>query len=378
MKIAYILLSNGLEYDDRIRKEMLSMREMFGNVDFKIFAFSGDDNHKGSGVLSYGVPYEFVTVKHRENKSKDIISLLRKEYNFYSQIKEKVKDYDLLWCCDEHPVFFPMFSDKPIIWDLHEIPGFITGGRLKNFFFHRMERRCLWLIHANNERKEYLVKTGVIKYSEKHLVIRNYPNKNWLLWKENISEAYNNFQKWLGGDEYIYIQGINLKARFPLETLTSIMEAKCMKAVVVGSVSDDVKKKIADLYPDSEKYIYYTGKLVQLETAAFIANCKFSIVFYNVDKPNNRLCEPNRMFQTLGMGKPVLVGLNEPMKNVVEQYNVGIVLETPGNSVSDNVVGIKRMIEEYEILKKNALSCKDNFTWESQTPVFKKLLKDYL
>ena len=202
MKIAYILLTNGLEYDDRIRKEMFSMRELLGDVEFKVFGFHGD-NHVETGVLSYGVPFELVSLKKRGG-NKGLVAMLQKEYDFYKQIAPKVKDYDFLWVCDHQPFFFPLLSKIPVIWDLHEIPASLIGGRIKNILFHRMERRCKWLIHANQERLDYLISQGVITKPKKNLILRNYPDEKWLAAGSRTSEAFMKFKECLCGDEYIY------------------------------------------------------------------------------------------------------------------------------------------------------------------------------
>lgn len=371
MRIAYILLTNGLEYDDRIRKEMFSMRELLNDVEFKIFGFHGD-NHSETGTLSYGVPYELVSLKNRGGKQ-DTISELKKEYDLYSQINKKIKDYDLLWVCDEVPFFFPLFSNKPVIWDLHELPAAFMGSRFKALVFHRMERRCKWLIHANQERLDLLINNGVIKQFAKNLVLRNYPDLNWIAGGSLKPDSFKKFQEWLGEDEYIYIQGINNEARFPRETLSAVMEAKNLKAVVIGNVSDEIKEYIDTKYPDSRDYIYFAGQMIQSDTAAYMANCKFSIVLYNVKTPNNRYCEPNRMFQSLGLGKPVIVGCNEPMRNVVDKYGNGVVLPSEGSLVQDITDGIKTMIDNYAKYEENAKLNKCLFAWESQTSIFKKL-----
>ncbi len=371
MKIAYILLTNGLEYDDRIRKEMFSIKEIVKDVEFKVFAFHGD-NHEETGVLSYGVPFELVSLKSRGG-NKSLVSLIRKEYDFYSQIKKKVRDFDLLWVCDDQPFFFPLLSNKPVIWDLHEIPANITGSRIKNTLFHGMEQRSKWIIHANQERLDYLVGKGIVKQPNKNLVLRNFPDQNWLSEGCNRSESFKKFFRWLGENEYVYVQGINNDARFPWETLSSIMQARCIKAVIIGNVSNEVKERVAATYPEADNYLYYAGQMVQSETAAFLANCKFSMVFYDDKTPNNLYCEPNRMFQSLGFGKPVIVGHNDPMQNVIDKYGNGVVLPSKGNSIEDNIIGIRKMLENYSVFKENATRYKDVFSWESQSPVFKKL-----
>ena len=299
--------------------------------------------------------------------------MLQKEYSFYSQVAKRVRDYDLLWCCDDQPFFFPLFSRKPVIWDLHEIPESIIGTRLKNILFHRMEKRAKWLIHANNERKDYLAKQRVIVRPEKSIVVRNFPDKAWLAEEKKSSDSFKRFKAWLGDNEYMYVQGINNKDRLAWETLSSIMEAKRIKAVVLGNVPDDIKERVKTTYPDSEDYIYYVGQVVQSETAIFIANCKYSMVFYNINKPNNRYCEPNRMFQCLGMGKPVIVGCNEPMKNIVEKYGNGVSMKTDGNSIDDNIDAINHMIDHYDQYFIKAQQYKAEFAWETQIDKIKEL-----
>ena len=377
MKIAHILFSNGLEYDDRIRKEMFSIREVLeGNVEFKIFAFSSDNNRAESGVLSYGIPYEYVKVAYLDSKKKDIITMLRKEYSFYSQVANKVKDFDLLWVCDDQPFFFPLFSGKPIIWDLHEIPESIIGSRLKNALFHRMENRCTWLIHANKERLDYLVNHKIVKRPNKNLILHNYPDHNWLIAGSNKSEGFHRFEEWLGGDDYLYVQGLAGKGRFALETLAAIMEAHIIKAVVVGKVPDEVESVIATKYPDSDKFLYYTGQIIQSETSAYMSSSRFSIVFYNSNTANSRYCEPNRMFQSLGLGLPVIVGSNEPMLNVVNKYGNGIVLGSDGHNTEEIVSAIKEINTHYLKYKDMAMRYKNLFAWETQLPVFYKLFKN--
>ena len=236
-----------------------------------------------------------------------------------------------------------------------------------------MERRCKWLIHANQERLDYLRDQGVVKRLQKNLILRNYPDQEWLKAGNLESKAFMKFKEWLGDDEYIYIQGVNGPDRFAWETLSAVMESKTIKAVVIGSVPNEIKEKLSSTYTGTEKYIYYTGQVVQLDTAAFIFHCKFSIVFYNTKTPNNRYCEPNRMFQCLGMGKPVIVGCNEPMRNIINQYGNGIAISTDGGNMNGIVVAIKQMQEKYNEYFAKAKQYKNDFSWEAQTPIIKKL-----
>lgn len=371
-KMAFILWTNGLEYDDRIRKEIRTIQSV-SDIDITIFAVHGD-NREESGMMSYGIPYHIVSLESRNKYKKGTLAMLMKEKEMYSKIKKLVKDFDYLWVIDDQPFLFPLLSNKKMIWDLHEIPALITGSKLKETIFHRMEKRCATLIHANNERLDYLTEKGIIRRKEKHHILRNYPDKEWMQYAQQEFDEFKKFKQWLADDEYIYIQGVNNPSRYPTETLSAVLESKAIKAVVLGNFSKEIKEQLKQKYSHFDEYIYFAGQVSQEKTAPFIANCKFTIVLYSTDVANNRYCEPNRLFQCLAFGKPAIVGNNEPLVNVIKKDNLGVVMDTDGRSLSDNKEAIGTIMANYTKYKKCADGCASQFLWESQTNVIKQVL----
>ena len=64
-RIALVIKTDGLEYDDRVRKEILTTQKLFPNVEFKIFVMF-PENKETDGVTSYGVPYHSVYIPSRD------------------------------------------------------------------------------------------------------------------------------------------------------------------------------------------------------------------------------------------------------------------------------------------------------------------------
>lgn len=370
--IAFILWTNGLEYDDRVRKETRSLQEL-GNYEIKIFAVSGD-NKRGTGITSYGIPYELIDLPLRNSLGKSRLSQICKSIQMYCRIIKRVRKFDLLWIIDDQPWLFPLAARKKMVWDLHEIPAALIGCRFKNFLFRMMTRRCSAVIHANQERLEYLVKEGIIRDGRKHDFIRNFPDNEWMAGATLPCVEFQDFQKWLGDHEYIYIQGINNSNRFPYETLSAVLEAKKTKAVVIGDFSSKVKQQLEDKYGQIGEFVYFAGQVNQAVTAPFIGNCKFSMVFYSTETANNRLCEPNRLFQCLAFGKPAIVGNNPTMANLISEHNNGIVLASSGGCIEENVAAIHKMNERYEEYQKHAEACRKEYMWESQSHNFLAIL----
>jgi len=96
---------------------------------------------------------------------------------------------------------------------------------------------------------------------------------------------------------------------------------------------------------------------------------------YKKDIDNSWLCAPNRLYQALIRGIPVIVGINPPMTHLVNKYNCGIALSSDGSSIEEIKNGIIKIIENQAEFNKNTKHCLDDISWESQMPVFKEIMK---
>ena len=102
------------------------------------------------------------------------------------------------------------------------------------------------------------------------------------------------------------------------------------------------------------------------------------LVFYKNTGPNNWFCEPNRLFQIVNNGYPVVSGANPPMKEFVERGGYGISIDTDGTDVQKIIEGIKYVLENYNAIKQNIEKNSGSVLWESQEPTIKKLTNLFL
>ena len=215
---------------------------------------------------------------------------------------------------------------KIIIWDLHEIPALFLKSRLAIKLFHHLENKCETIIHANTFRLNYLIKHGLVAQRDKHLSLRNYPDRTFIE-STLISDSHSEIKDWLNGSKYVYLQGISSPQRHPYNSIASIIEATDLKIIVTaGKLDDKTHKMLIERYGINlfNERVYFTGMLDQLFTPYVIKNALFSMVFYKTSTPNGRFCEANRFYQSLVFGVPVICGCNEPMKDIIEKYNCGI------------------------------------------------------
>jgi glycosyltransferase involved in cell wall biosynthesis len=369
-KIAVVVKTIGLEYDDRIRKECISLSTVADVYIYAIF----DNNIEKEGITSYGMPYKSFRLKTRD-KLESGKYLFIKSIDFYLTIKKLLKEYDILWACGIYTYIFALLSKRDqCVWDLYEIPSEFENCFMKPIF-HHIERKCIKLIHANKYRIDYMIAKKIIIKREKHLVIRNYPDKQLL--SVDINNKNNiQFLEWLKKEEYIYLQGLSTSRRYPLNTIEAVMQACELKAIVIGDVEKNAKKNLENKYLDKIcERIFFMGMIDQLQIPAYINDALFSIVLYDTNTPNNRFCDPNRLYQAIALKVPVIVGCNEPMKELVDRYKIGICLKSDGRELPEIIEAIKCIIKNNNIYRNNIQRYGHNFLWEVQESSLLNVLK---
>jgi hypothetical protein len=370
-KIAFVLYSSGLEYDDRVRKEIASLNKLGATID--IF-FISPKNLNNSGYTSYGSRFIEYKLHTRILFSNSVFNIL-KFLEFFLYFKKHQKKYEFIWMHDTELCLFPLFLRKKYIWDLHETPTQFLKNIVLKKIFKLIEARCELIIHANSSRLSYIFKNGIVANLSKHIILRNFADKLFI--DSDISSInYFNFKNWLGENDYIYLQGLDDAERFPIETLNAILLHGRMKAVIVGNFNEDIKKQFFSNFGNIfNQTFYFVGCINQLETPQFIKNSKFSILFYSDSNINSYYCEPNRLFQTISLGKPVIIGKNPSIQSIVKDMNLGISIDSFGQNQKQIIDAIELLLNNYDDYIFHVNSSKNNLMWDSQVQVFNFISK---
>ena len=360
-KIAVVCrTADSLELDDRIRKECISLSKSYDVFIFVVF----EDNRAEEGTTSYGVGFKSFALKSKK-KYRTGGALLVKAWDFYKTVKPYLIGFDYIWAAEEYTFLFATFAPKgKLIWDLHELPSLMMNNPLTRILFHYIEKKSKRIIHANEERIDYLMQTGMVKKRDKHVSIHNYPDRRFLESQDQCNR-YGAFMDWLNGEDYIYLQGLSLPSRYPCNTIKALLNKTTQKILVVGrfdsSVESQLRTEFGTLFGER---VFMMGAIPSLQIPVLMKNALFSVVFYNTDSPNNRYCEANRFYNAISLGVPVIVGCNESMANICRQYGVGVSIETDGRVLEDIEKGIIRMTNDYNSIKQHCIENIDLFRWK--------------
>jgi hypothetical protein len=368
--VAFVLYTSGLEYDDRVRKEALSLIKLGVNVE--IF-FITPGNNFSSGITSYGVVFhEFKLFSRNFFKSGTFTFVKSLEFTF--RVVFRLRKFDTIWIHDTEPFLIPLFLRKRFIWDLHEIPELFLKNSFLKLVFQFLEKKSQFIIHANSHRLNYLLETNFLKISSKNLFLRNFPDHKFTE-STNFDKQFLCFLEWLGESDFIYLQGLDDLERFPETTISAILRFKKFKAVIIGnfdlSLKLSLEKKYGSIFFEN---FFFTGPISQLETPAYIHRSRLSIIFYNSSSINTLYCEPNRLFQALFLDKPVIVGKNESMKHIVEKYNFGISIDSFGELESHIIDAIGVIDSNYSYYLNNIKLNKSFISWSTQDSKIKYII----
>lgn len=379
-KIALVVNTDGLEYDDRIRKEITSIQKLFPNIEFKIFAMiGGKENNKNSeGVTSYGTPYKTYYLKSREkykNGEKDFIKLLE----FTIKVLPDIRKYEAVWFAEITGAFALMLSrNKYVLWDLHEIPARFFRNAITKLALKYIFHKCNVVLHANEARIDYMKGLGLITKPSKHFALRNYPNFEDI--DTQYDQKYYDCKKWINGRRCAYLQGLFAERRAPFETISAVMNTPDLIAIVVGSFENNILDRLNEKYGKSKikERIRFIGKVPQLKIPQYLQLCYLSLVFYKNVNANNYYCEANRFYQSIIQEVPVVCGNNPSMKEIVNKYGVGVSIDDDGSCIDEIMKGITNLMDNESEIRTSIKKYKKRFLWESQEPVISKVISHYI
>jgi glycosyltransferase involved in cell wall biosynthesis len=337
-----MLLTNSYDPDPRVRQEALALIRMGCRV--KILAWDRDLKSPAFECME-GVDVErvFLSSKHGRGTT---------QLFFYAWLYLKMfwrawrSSFDAVHChdLDTLPLGFVVgkLKRKPIVYDAHEsfsdmldgsVHPFVRNGlvRLENFFIRRIDL----LITVGEKLRQHFVERGA-----RHSVVVG----NWKRLEEFARTAEQNLEvrRRLGiPADALTIVCITqlLHDRKTEELLSAIDECPGVYAIIGGKgVLEGLVKERAAKNPR----IRFVGFASATEIPAY--TCAGDIVYYGFDphNPNARYSAPNKLYEALTAGRPLISGDFGEIADVIRQASCGIVLpEYSAKTVHDALITLQ-------------------------------------
>jgi len=325
-KTVLMLLTNAYDPDPRVRQEALALIGMGCRV--KLMAWDRDLKAPASECME-GVDVERVFVSSTHGRGATQIFIYA--WLYLKMLWRGIRtSFDVVHChdLDTLPLGFVLgkLKRRPVVYDAHEsfpdmldgnVPDAVQGGlvHLENFFIRRIDV----LITVGEKLRRHFAERG----ARRSVVVGN--------WKRLVDFSRTEQQN----------REVRQRLKIPEEALAVVCITQLLKDRKIDELLE-ASKQCPDVY------IILGGKGVlesQIVLAAaanprlvfvgFVSGkqiadytCAADVVYYGFDptNPNARFSAPNKLYEALAAGRPLITGDFGEIAEVVREAKCGIVL----------------------------------------------------
>ncbi len=195
------------------------------------------------------------------------------------------------------------------------------------------------------------------------IVIRNLP------YKFEIRKPFD-FRKHFGlndGIKIILYQGVILPGR-GLKIIFDVLNklSDCILVVLGDGEYTDYYKKLAK-DKGIENIVYFFGKIEQSELLNYTAGADIGLALIENISLSYYYALPNKLFEYIYCGVPVIVSNLPQMKKIVENYKVGVCVDT--ENIDEIVSNLRNVLLDKDLrneLKQNCLNAASELNWNEE------------
>lgn len=246
--------------------------------------------------------------------------------------------------------------------EMEELQGRKTVQRIWRWIERRLFKRVKHIYTVNDSI------AGIYErlYGKKLVVVRNLPLR------QNVVAATPVFPE----NKILLCQGAGLHSNRGLEELLLSLNYLPEEFTVTFAGSGLAINTLKQLSKDQhlEHRVHFTGLLPMEELATVTRNAFLGFSLDKPHSPNQLYSLPNKLFDYLAAGKPVVASNLPEVKKIVEGYKVGVVApEVTPVAIADAVMQLAGNKETYLTFAANAAAAAKELCWENERVKLVKL-----
>lgn len=373
-RTAVILRTQSVEADSRAEKEAYSLctagyipvflgwnRDEKGKTQRKIKAISGKQ------VALYQIK---IKGKYFQGFIKNLIPMATFQVKMKKWLKANIEDIDIIHACDlDTALFTASFARRkniPLIYDIYDYypDGHANQDSLMYRFLTALERRtekkASAVIVCTEKRLEQIdqsicARTAVIHNALPAQYAENITNKSWV---ENNGKIH-----------FVFVGAI-IRGRYLTEMIRVIASKSESCDMYVGGFGAD--KLVADVIRMAKENsnIHFLGFLPYKDVIALESSCDIIPAVFDPSIGNHRYAAPNKFYEAVMLGKPLIMLKNTGMDRWVSQCGIGEVISgcTSEEFIGEFSLAVDKLISEREvwgdIAYKEKKLYEERFSWD--------------
>jgi len=372
MKSVVIVRSNPVSPDPRVEKEADCLNE--AGYDVKILAWDRANSYKvkydicdlPSGkvkIFRFGIPASYGA------GMKNLFPFIMFQVRLFAWLCSNRKEYEIIHACDFDTAFTSRICakllSKKLVFDIFD---YLSTNPTNIFekLIRRLENNIInkadGVIICTEHRKEQIRGTNPKRLA----IIHNSPEK--LAGDSNIENEKTLDEQNVYKVTYV---GILQDYRLLIEMGEVIANMKNVELHIGGfgkyeNHFEQLTKK--------HKNIKYYGKLSYEETIELAKNSDIITAIYDPTIGNHYYAAPNKFYEALMLGKPLIMARNTGMSDLVEKNDIGVLIDYTKESFEKSLKElINRENEWMNMGVKMKEIYKEQFSWEEM----KKRLRSF-
>jgi len=267
---------------------------------------------------------------------------------------------------------------KPLVYDSHEffteVPELVNRKIIRKVWL-TIEKAIFPKLNNIITVNSSIAKEYKLRYNKDLVVVRNISNK------QKIDKIKSRQELELPIDKKIIVlqgAGININ-RGAEEMVTAMQYIENAVFLILGN--GDVLpelKKIANNLKIKDK-IFFFGKREYNEMMQFTMNCDLGITLDKLDNKNYLFSLPNKLFDYIQAGIPILSSPVVEVKNIIETYKIGeIVNSHKPEIIAETINNIFNSKDKTNQWKENLKKAAIELCWENEKNIVINLYSVFL
>jgi len=368
-KSVMFLRSTSAINDSRLIKEVTSILKCGYKV--KILCWDRDGFAKDNNVLQTECGNAELVKFSKEAKYgsgiKNILNIMAFQKWLKSKLKKENSSYEIIHSCDLD-TGMPALNiakkyNKKLVYDIFDY--YVHSHNMPKILEGVLEKQEIKIINAaditiicGEWRKEQIDKAT----PKKLIVIHNSPNINYeeIDNRDSIIKSKNNKIK------VVYV-GVLQDDRLLTEIAESIKEEMNIELHIGGFGKYSGYFKTLSEQNDN---IYFYGTMKYNEVLKLESECDVLFATYNPSIKNHRYSAPNKVYEAMALGKPIVVCKNTGIDNFVLKNKLGIAVKY--NAV-DFLNSLQSVINSYQNVSQELF--KSKYSWNQMEKIISTIYK---
>lgn len=358
MKRVVISVTNDLSTDQRVDKVARSLQN--GGFEVLLIGRLLPDSLK----LDRDYPYRRMQLIFRKGP------LFYAEYNlrlFFTLLFQKT---DILLANDLDTLLANFIASRvkgvPLVYDSHEyyteVPELINRKRVQRFW-QRIEGWIFPKLKHVYTVNESIANIYREQYNVPVHVVRNLPEEN------EVAKILNREELGLPDDKFVLVlQGAGINVDRGAEELIDAMAhlPECFLVIVGGGdVIEQLKLRTKELKIGGR--VLFRSKMPYEEMMQYTLNADLGVTLDKDTNLNYRYSLPNKIFDYMKAGIPVLSSNLPELRRIIEEFEIGcIVASHHPQVIAEAVEAIRTQPELHRQWKENTKFANSNLNWQNQ------------